>query len=362
MRQPLVIVSSTLLVLLAGLGAWQLRAPKDAAVSGLAEQVFAQPVRRTMKSSVLATGSIRPRPSGQVRVGSQLSGIVERLFVSVGSKVQAGDMIAKLDSRRLDAQLAQALAVAAEARRDVERAQVEFRRAEQIGSRNLIPRAEIENRQLDVVAAEARLASAVRSAEVVRTDLRYATIRSPITGTVASVSTQEGETVAASFNAPTFATIIDDATLELVATVDETDIARVTPGQAVIFSVESYPGIEFMGQVARIAPTATVVSGVVNYDVIATVNGPTTQLRPDMTANVTVSTAEHDALVIPSAAVQDAGQGPFVYVGGGGELARRTVVVGMRDTAYTEITEGLTAEDRVLIRGFPGNASAKNIS
>src|SRR5581483_8871508 len=130
----------------------------------------------------------------------------------------------------------------------------------------------------------------------------YVQIRSPITGTVASVSTQEGETVAASLAAPTFVTIIADHALELVAMVDETDIAAVRRGSTVSFTVDAYPSRSFPGVVSRIAPTATIVSGVVNYEVTIAIRKDAGLLKPDMTANVSIQTAQHMALLLPAAA------------------------------------------------------------
>ena len=133
-------------------------------------------------------------------------------------------------------------------------AQVEPRRGERLDERQLVAASEVEDRKLDLAGAGARLEKARRDAAVIETDLTYTVIRSPITGTVASVTTQKGETVAASFTAPTFVTIIGDDALQLVALVDETDIGAVALGNPVTFTVEAWPAEEFTGRVERIAP------------------------------------------------------------------------------------------------------------
>jgi macrolide-specific efflux system membrane fusion protein len=237
---------------------------------------------------------------------------------------------------------------------------VELARSERLDQQKLVARSDVEDKALAVGEARARLEKARRDAAVVETDLNYAVIRSPITGTVASVTTQEGETVAASFSTPTFATIIEDGALELIALVDETDIGNVAVGNPVSFTVESYPALEFTGRVARIAPKGTIISGVVNFEVMISIDSPVEQsvagLKPDMTTNVSIRTAEREALVLPSAAIQKDDSGRYVWVEKGGELQRRTVTVGARDAGITEIRDGVVAGDRVLLSPLPAIA------
>jgi HlyD family secretion protein len=172
------------------------------------------------------------------------------------------------------------------------------------------------------------------------------------------VTTQEGETVAASFNTPTFATIIEDGALELIAMVDETDIGNVAIGNPVMFTVEAYPTEEFAGHVARVAPKGTIISGVVNFEVMIRIESPAELLKPDMTANVSIRTAEREALVIPNAAVQRDGSDRYVWVAEGDELVRKTVTVGTKDASFTEIRQGLGPKDKVLIGPQPDAGKA----
>jgi HlyD family secretion protein len=322
------------------------------------QRVFVSPERRTIAASVLATGVVRLRVGGEVRVGAQLSGIVEKLNVEVGSKIREGDIIAEIDSRGLEARLAQARAQVEVAAQEVRRAEVELSRKSALGEQKLVAASEIEDARLTLDEARARLEKARRDAAVVQTDLSYAIIRSPITGTVASVTTQEGETVAASFTTPTFATIIEDGALELIAMVDETDIGNVAIGNPVRFTVEAYPTNEFEGHVARIAPKGTIISGVVNFEVMVRIDSPADLLKPDMTANVDIRTAEREALVVPNAAVQREGSDRYVWVDNDGELARKTVTVGTRDASFTEIRQGISPMDKVLIGPQPGAGAA----
>jgi RND family efflux transporter MFP subunit len=304
---------------------------------------------RQIASTVLATGIIRLRVGAEVRVGSQLSGIVEELNVIVGSKIDEGDVIARIDSRSLQARLEQARAQVIVLEHEVRRDEVELERARQLDDKDLAPANDVEDRMLDLAESRARLEKARRDAAVVETDLQYAVIRSPIAGTVASVSTQKGETVAASFNTPTFATIIAEDALELVAMVDETDIGTVEPGNEVYFTVEAFPTREFEGVVKQIAPKGTIISGVVNFEVMIDIEAPANLLKPDMTANVSIRTAERDALVLPSEAIQRDGFEQFVHVEQGGQLVRRAVSAGSREAGFTEIREGVDIGEEVAI-------------
>ncbi len=308
-----------------------------------------EPERRMIGNTVNATGTVRLRVGSEVRVGSQLSGIVKKLNVTVGSHVSTGDVIAEIDDAPVQARLAQANAQAELDRATMERAKVNADRAQQLGSQELIPVQQQQDLQLAFQEAKAKYEKSLRDRDLVKVDLGYVQIRAPITGTVASVSTQEGETVAASFTAPTFVTIIADNALQLVAMVDETDIANVKAGNPVSFTVDSYPSQDFPGRVESIAPKATIVSGVVNYEVTIEIRKNAKLLKLDMTANVTIQTARHLALLLPTAAVQREGDLSFVYVPGKNGAERRSIVVGSKDGGQIEIKKGLTGDDEVLI-------------
>jgi macrolide-specific efflux system membrane fusion protein len=345
-RGPVITGVVAALAAVAGIGWWALgRQPAGDAAAAL---VYATAERRPVVTNVLATGILRLRVGAEVRVGAQLSGIVEKLNVVVGSKVRKGDVIAEIDSSGIRARLAQARAQVQVVEQEVRRAEVELRRAREMDEKRLVARSEVEDAELAVDDARARLEKAKRDAAVVETDLAYAVIRSPINGTVASVTTQEGETVASSFNAPTFATVIEDGALELIALVDETDIGGVSLGSPVTFTVEAYPAREYTARVERVAPKGTIISGVVNYEVMASIDAPDDALKPDMTANVSIRSAERQALVIPDRAVLKDDSSRYVYVEQDGQPVRRDVSIGGREGGYTEIRDGLAPGDRVL--------------
>lgn len=307
--------------------------------------------RRMIATTVSATGTVRLRVGSEVRVGSQLSGIVKRLNVTVGSRVKAGDVIAEIDDRPLQARLADPDAQVEVDRASVERAEVNARRAEKLVSQSLIPVQQADDLRLALQEARAKYEKALRDRDLVKVDLAYIAIRTPISGTVASVSTQRGETVAASFAAPTFVTIIGQHSLELVAMLDETDIANARRGNPVGFTVDAYPSRDFPGTVESIAPKATVISGVVNYEVTVKIRDSEELLKPDMTANVSIQTAQHAALVLPSIAVQLDGEQPFVYLAGKTPPERRPVVAGNKEAGAIEIKRGILESDNVLIFG-----------
>jgi macrolide-specific efflux system membrane fusion protein len=305
--------------------------------------------RRLIANTVNATGTIRLRGGSEVRVGSQLSGIVKTLNVTVGSRVKAGDVIAEIDDRLIEARLADAEAQIELDRASMERAHVNSERAQKLVSQSLIPVQQAEDLRLAFEEAKAKYHKSLRDRELVEVDLRYVEIRAPISGTVAAVSTQRGETVAASFAAPTFVTIIGEHALEMVAMVDETDIANVRRGNLATFTVDAYPSRDFLGVVETVAPKATIVSGVVNYEVTIAIRKDEDVLKPDMTANVSVRTGQHEGLMLPSSAIQRDGERAFVYLAGKTPPNRQMVVTGNKQNDVVEIKKGISETDNVLL-------------
>jgi macrolide-specific efflux system membrane fusion protein len=274
---------------------------------------------------------------------------VKTLNVTVGSHVNAGDVIAEIDDRPLQARLADAEAQVEMDRASMARAEVNSRRAQQLASESLIPVQQAEDLRLALQEAKAKYEKSLRDRDLVKVDLGYIAIRAPISGTIASVSTQRGETVASSFAAPTFVTIIGEHALQLVAMVDETDIANVRRAEPVTFTVDSYPSRDFPGVVESIAPKATIVSGVVNYEVTIRIAKDEQLLKPDMTANISIQTAQHVALLLPAAAVQRNGDQAFVLLAGSTSPERRQVITGAKDGGMVEIKRGVTESDGVLL-------------
>jgi RND family efflux transporter MFP subunit len=172
-------------------------------------------------------------------------------------------------------------------------------------------------------------------------------------GVVASVSTQQGETVtsgSAAAQAPTFVTIIDLNRLQVDAYVDETDIGKVRVGQAATFSVDAFPDKEFSGKVTAIYPKALIQQNVVTYDVVIMIDNHERLLRPDMTANTTITVAKRDkVLAIPNQAVRREEGDRVVFVQEGDRLVRRAVKTGWKDKSYTEVLSGLKEGERVVV-------------
>ena len=317
------------------------------------QPVVVRPETRRVDATVSATGVVRLRVGAEVRVGAQLSGIVKRLNVTVGAHINKDDIIAETDSRSLEARLDQARAQIKLDEVALRKAEIDLARSHELLAAGLAPRQQTEDLSLAVESARATLEKSSRDLAAVEVDRSYTKIHAPISGTVASVSTQEGETVAASFTAPTFVTIIEDNALELVAMVDETDIANIKPGNQVAFTTEAHPAREFSGIVKRIAPKATIVSGVVNYEVIINIHNGGDVLKPDMTANISIKTSQREALVLPNSAIQREGDDRFVYIAGDGRPEKRAVTVGLRDAGFTEIKKGVSPDDRIISGNLP---------
>jgi len=216
------------------------------------------------------------------------------------------------------------------------------------------------SKERELAAARQSVRAAEAALKIAQTSLSYATITAPIGGVVASVSTQQGETVTAgapSGEAPTFVTIVDLLRLEAHSLVDETDIGKVRTGQAVTFTVATFPDHEFTGKVTAIYPRALVEQNVVTYDVVIAIGTPGDALRPDMTVTATIIVAERpQVLAVPNQAVRRVDGRRVVYVQQGEQFAPRVVKIGWRDKTYTEILNGLREGERVLI-SEPTNAS-----
>jgi RND family efflux transporter MFP subunit len=312
---------------------------------------------RDVSTTVSATGTVRLKSGAEVRVGAQLSGIVRRLNVTVGSKVHAGDVIAEIDDRPVRAKIDQAQTQLAQAQVTLAKSRTDSGRVQKLFEAGVIPRQQLDDSTAALAAAQAAVAAAESSFSAAKVDLSYVEIRAPISGTIASVSTLQGETVAASFATPTFVTIIQGSALEVVAMVDEADIGNVRPGLSVSFTTETYPDREFTAQVSRIAPVATIISGVVNYEVAISIGRDIASLKPDMTTNVSIVTAKHRALLIPTECIHKKDGLTFLFVRTPADtLVKRTVATGARTGNDVEITSGLRANERVLLKPAGGES------
>jgi multidrug efflux pump subunit AcrA (membrane-fusion protein) len=357
--------------------------------------------RRGFSSSVLATGAVQPQVGAEVEVGARISGKVERLHANIGDHVAKGRVVAELEKADLEAtaterqaelDLAEARLAAVESLRpkEIEKAELELTqwqatrnyadkvlaRKRELAQRQAVSQEQLEAGQERFLVAEAQLAAARKSYELAtaryREDMRqaeaevararsaldnakvqrsYATITAPIDGVIASVSTEEGETVAAGMQAPTFVTIIDLNRLQVDAYVDEVDIGKIQVGQRAVFTVDAFPATEFEGKVSAIYPKAVIQDNVVNYDVVVDIETPYHgRLRPEMTANVTIFLENReDVLAVPAKAVQRVRGKNVVYVLAHGLAEPREIKVGWRDGQWIEVASGLQEGESVLL-------------
>jgi len=326
-------------------------AAKRPAGAGVDQQPTAIVQVRDVESSVLATGVLRPEVGAEVRVGSRASGVLAELYVTVGDTVERGDLLAVLDSTEFAARRAEVAAELESARVDLEFAGKDLVRARELIRDQAITDAGFEGFERAEALARARVQRLEASFASAQIQLGYTRITAPIAGVIADVATQVGETVAASFAAPTFLTIVDLDRLEVWAYVDETDIGRVRVSQRASFTVDTYPDHEFQGTVTAIRPKAEVVDNVVNYVTeIAITRGHRRTLRPEMTARVNIVTeGRRGVLAVPSSAVRRDREGTFALVPGPNGPVRRSIRTGVRGDDLTEVQDGLAAGDTVLL-------------
>jgi RND family efflux transporter MFP subunit len=288
---------------------------------------------------------------------------VRRLASNIGDVVRRGQVIAELETEEFDAlvaerraelDVAEASVVAADA--TIQLAAAELARQEQLEGQGIVTRAEADVARerhgvaaATRVAAQAALSRARAALDQAGVQRSFAILRAPISGVVASVATQEGETIAAGLNAPTFLTILDLTRLQVDAYVDEVDIGKVRVGQRASFTVDAFPSRDFTGTVAAIYPTATIQDNVVKYVTAVRIDATDGVLRPEMTANVRIQLEAREVLAVPVRAVRRVEGQSVVYVGDVARPEARPVRVGWRDGAWVEITEGLEAGERVLL-------------
>ncbi len=306
--------------------------------------------RRDVGTTVKATGVVKPMIGAEVKVGSRVSGVVERLHVRIGDRVEKGQLLAQLDAHELVARRDQAEAALRSARASLAYAQAELARKRELAAARLIAPSQLDLAATAAGVAEQQRAEAEANLDYARTQLGYARIEAPIAGVVSSVSTQEGETVSASLAAPTFVTLLDLARLEVRAYVDETDIGRIRLGQKAAFTVDTYPGREFAGRVTAIYPQAEIRDNVVDYVTVVGFEAPRDGvLRPEMTTTVKISLGVHEnALAVPRAALRREEGRPYVLCTQGDRSVRRPVRTGLSDEGYWEIVEGLQEGEEVL--------------
>ncbi len=246
---------------------------------------------------VTATGTIEAVTS--VDVGTQVSGIIEKIYVDFNDQVKQGQLLAQLDKKQLIAQLEQSKATLDQAQAQLTYQESTFKRLKVLYEKQLIAQSDYDQALYNYENAKATVKNAKSAYERNLVNLNYATITSPINGVVLNRAIEEGQTVAASFNTPTLFTIVNDLTqMEVEASVSEADIGQVKTNQHVEFSVDAYPDKKFVGLVAEVRLQPTTTNNVVTYAVILSAPNPEKLLMPGMTADATIIVDEKDSTLI----------------------------------------------------------------
>jgi len=308
-------------------------------------------IRQNLSTSVVATGIIKPMVGAEVKVGSRVSGVLNHLYVNIGDRVEKGQLLAELDPIEFQAQYNQSLAALEKAKADLDYSKLELERKKKLLEKDFTSQNSVEIAQNKFLVDQAQVKQIQASVDIAAIQLSNTRIFAPISGVVASVSTQEGETVTATFASPTFVSIIDLSRLEVWAYVDETDIGRVNVNQKASFTVDTYPENEFEAEIRTIYPKAEIMNNVVNYIAIMKItNNKGVKLRPEMTTTATIFLDTHEnVLTVPNKAIhREMGQ-KYVLVSKSDRTMKKIVKVGIRTRYYTEILEGLKESDQVII-------------
>jgi HlyD family secretion protein len=355
---------------------------------GAAGYTTAKVDRGTIEQTVTATGTVNPVKT--VQVGTYVSGPIMALDVDYNSPVAKGQRVAKIDPapfavkvRQAEASLANARAKVEKSRADLALKKLQHERNVTLLARNLIAQNDLDTAKSDADQAVAQLAldeaavqQAQASLEEAEINLRYTDILSPVDGVVVARNVDVGQTVAASFQTPTLFLIAEDLTkMQVDTNVSESDVGRVREKQDVTFTVDAYPGTPFHGTVAQVRNAPVTVQNVVTYDVVVAVDNPGQELKPGMTANVSITTARRDDVLRvaaralrfrPESAAAPAARGDrkaapdtTVYVlGDDGTPKPVEVRVGIRDAQHAEVTGGGLSEGQEVVVGIRREAAA----
>ena len=316
-----------------------------------------------IKNSVTATGSVEPVTS--VTVGTQVSGIISKLYVDYNTVVKKGQVIAELDKTNLISELNTAKANLSSAQSTLSYESANFKRYATLYKKGLVSADEYDTAKLNYEKAKESVASSREMVQKAQTNLNYAIITSPIDGVVISKSVEEGQTVAASYATPELFTIAKDLTnMQVVADVDEADIGAVKEGDRVTFTVDAYPDDTFEGTVKQVRLQATTTNNVVTYEVVISAQNADLKLKPGLTANVTIYTQERTGvLAVANKALRftptketvgkdmkivDCKGKNKVWTLDGKTLTAHPVSIGQTDGMHTEITKGLKAGQQIV--------------
>ena len=319
--------------------------------------------KQNISTSITATGTIEPVT--EVEVGTQVSGIIDRIYVDYNSEVHRGQVIAELDKTNLLSKLASAQSNLSNAQSSLNYQSANYKRYKTLYEKGLVSANDYENAKLNYEQAVQQVRVQQQNVTEAQTNLGYATITSPIDGVVLSKEVEEGQTVASAMTTPTLFIIAQDLTdMRVIADIDEADIGGVKEGQRVTFTVDAFPDDIFEGAVTQVRQQATTKSNVVTYEVVISAPNDQLKLKPGLTANVTIYTMEkNDVLAVPARAlrftpneallqegetVEDV-QAPFkVWTKEGNVFKAHKVEVGTSNGMLTEIISGVKAGTEVL--------------
>lgn len=349
-----------ILVVVIAVAAWLLSGGKKEEKINFKQEKVAT---HTLQNSITATGTIEAVTS--VTVGTQVSGIVNKLYVDYNSVVKKGQVIAELDKTNLISELNTAKANLASTESNLSYQSANMKRYQTLYKKGLVSADEYENALLAYRQAKEQVASSRENVQKAQTNLGYATITSPIDGTVISKSVEEGQTVAASFNTPELFTIAKDLkNMQVIANVDEADIGGVAVGNRVNFTVDAYPDDTFEGVVKQVRLEATTTNNVVTYEVVISAPNADLKLKPGLTANVTIFTKEQaNILSVANKALRftptketvgkdmkivDSKGKNKVWTLNGNTLTAHSVNIGQSDAMHTQIISGIKAGQSVV--------------
>lgn len=317
----------------------------------------------TIKSIVTATGSIEPVTS--VDVGTQVSGIISKIYVDYNSVVKKGQVIAELDKTNLISELNSAQANLTSSKSDYKYQKANYERYKNLYDKGLVSRNDYEVARLSFQKAAEDVKTKEENVKKAQTNLGYAIITSPIDGIVLGKDVEEGQTVASSYSTPTLFTIAQDLTdMQVVADIDEADIGNIKEGQKVSFTVDAFPDDTFSGVVTQVRQEAVTESNVVTYEVVISAPNKDLKLKPGLTANVSITTIERPDVVsvkskalrfTPSAAnlkdvkIEDCKGPNKLWVKNGNVLKAYPVRIGVSDGTRTEILSGVPEKTEVIM-------------
>lgn len=330
--------------------------------------------KATIGNSVTATGTIEPVT--KVEVGTQVSGIIDKIYVDYNSVVHKGQIIAELDKTNLMSELNSAKSNLAGAQSDLDYQRANYKRIKALYDKELVSGNEYDTALLSLRQAESTYAQRKEAVSKAQTNLGYAIITSPIDGIIISKAVEEGQTVAASYSTPTLFTIAQDLTdMRVIADVDEADIGEVEVGQRVSFTVDAYPGETFEGKVTQVRLEATTESNVVTYEVVISASNKDLKLKPGLTANVTIFTLERNNIVsVPTKAlrftptkemlnpgekIEDCQGAHKVWVREGKTLKAYAVKTGITNGTRTQIVSGVKEGAEVIVEMKATSADAE---